>query len=476
MRLLVFAPFACSGGHHETDLEVTMDHLNRGDEVHVIYCKRELSTCLPNPQHRLYQCLSCYPLVQRSFDAIGLPRKNLHKLEFVEEGVVDLPTEFKNVQELLEYEWNGIEVGRVVATSLITLTYDTQPDMKQHGAFVLNEIRGFIQTYKAVLRHIESLRPDLFYVFNGRSTNLNASFVAAKRSGVDTVVGERDVFQKYILIPNDNGVSLDFAQSDIRRVASRLNQDPEAVRLAHEWFTANRNGNREQLCNYLRDQKTGTLPAGWNPSKKNIGIFTSSEFELVGIRGWENPLFADQLDAISYILDSVKSPDIHFYIRCHPNLSGRNTNQMRNLSQLSKSNLTILDPESPIDTYALMEAVDTVLSFGSTIGIEATYWGKPSVLVGHSFWEKLGAAYCPKTRDELIKILQANLKPLPQESVLPYGYWWKSRGIPFRHITPANPLTGAGTKIKSHVLKPPEWALAFIRWKFRFDRLINLLG
>src|SRR5690606_23151032 len=98
-------------------------------------------------------------------------------------------------------------------------------------------------------------------------------------------------------------------------------------------------------------------------------------------------------------------------------------------------NLHIIPPESPLDSYALMDACEKVVSFSSTMGVEAGYWQTPSILIGHAFYEDLGCCYRPQSHEEVIQlILEKNLAPKPREGSLKYGHYMISNGYPFKRF------------------------------------------
>jgi len=100
-------------------------------------------------------------------------------------------------------------------------------------------------------------------------------------------------------------------------------------------------------------------------------------------------------------------------------------------------------PESPINSYDLMHASNKILTFGSTVGIEATYWGKPSILLGPSFYKAFEATHNPESYEELMAmLLDKDLKALAQENTLPYGFHINSFGIPFKIYKPKNLFEG----------------------------------
>lgn len=125
----------------------------------------------------------------------------------------------------------------------------------------------------------------------------------------------------------------------------------------------------------------------------------------------------------------------HFYIRIHPNMKSQYSSQiedLRTLASLSLPNLTIIWPEEGVNSYELLKKCQKVVSFGSTMGVEATYWGKPSIVCGNNLWVGPEFAYYPKTVRELIQLLLTdNLLPKDQSSAIKWGYIQQKRGEPF---------------------------------------------
>jgi len=467
MKLLAFTPFGCSSGHHEVDAEVVADYQSQGHVVHALQCNGELLTCDANPTHDFLDCLGCHSISTNTLDAVNIPQENRHQLELsFPLAVHQIPT-FKNISEVREFKWNGLPAGLAVASSTITaLCRDTEPDVLKYRDFIVKGLMSFAAVHQSVTQLIQETRPDLFYVFNGRSVIYNAAFMAARGSGIQCIVGERDNFQEYILLENANGVDLNFIKSSIQRWKKSFSSDTEAEALSRSWFERTRSGNKEILCNYLREQTVGSLPDGFDRRKRNIVIFGSSEDEIVVAPGWDNLFFANQTDGIQYLLDHCQDPSIHFYLRAHPNLTGLDCAQNRQLASLRGRNFSLIAPESSVDSYALLEASEKVITFGSTIGIEATYWRKPSILVGRSFYEDLDACYRPLSPSELMQMVVAELTPKPQGNALQYAYWWKRRGIKLRHVVPNNPVTGAIGTIKGSPMVAKRWICELKKWRF----------
>ena len=117
-----------------------------------------------------------------------------------------------------------------------------------------------------------------------------------------------------------------------------------------------------------------------------------------------------------------------------------------NLYQYDKlPNATIIPPESKVSSYDLMEACEKIITFGSSTGLEACYWGKPSILIGHSGYELCGAVYHIKKLEEIIPSIDGDLSPKPRMAAIKFAYFLLDRkykvdktvtdiGVKIRHL------------------------------------------
>jgi hypothetical protein len=140
----------------------------------------------------------------------------------------------------------------------------------------------------------------------------------------------------------------------------------------------------------------------------NVGIFISSEDEFLAIPEYKNPYYKDQNSAIVQIVDDLKDENLLFIVRAHPNLAGLNNAQVKGLREIcnSRTNIKYIAPESRVSTYELIDKCDIVLTFGSTVGIEAVHKSKPSILMGMAIYRGFGGTIEPNSHEELIKIIK----------------------------------------------------------------------
>jgi hypothetical protein len=225
----------------------------------------------------------------------------------------------------------------------------------------------------------------------------------------------------------------------------RNGRSPEREALGRSFFEEKAQGIERQWTSFVADQKRELLPADWNPARRNVAVFMSSEFEFAAIGPeYNNRLYKDQNDALARIaraLEGIDTP-VHLNIRMHPNMKGIKNANVDWLLALRSPKATLIPPDSPVSSYALLRACEKTLVFGSTMGMEAVYWGKPSILAGPAIYHALDGTYNPDSHDELIELLLADLPAKPQEAALKYGYHELRKGIEHVYYQPDTPFKG----------------------------------
>jgi hypothetical protein len=204
--------------------------------------------------------------------------------------------------------------------------------------------------------------------------------------------------------------------------------------------------------------------------KHTVAIFTSSEWEFAGEPTWLNRLYPSQWDGIREIVsDRSLSSRVQIVVRIHPNLvnSPRDSgewNIIRAVQSAANVNAHFVQPDDPVDSYRLLEACDTIATFGSTVGVEAAWRGKPVVLLGCAAYEGTGICYEPRDHVEAVRLLSTRLEPPARDSVVRYGYMRYARTwsrVPLQHLR----LDGQGrVRWGDHLLVAPGPKTRFRRF------------
>jgi len=459
MNVTLFAPYAnYITPHFETELEIAELHLAAGDAVTLLACHGELDACDVNPRHRRTICAECISRGQQGAKLLARPlhvQRAFTRTATVAAELAQIPARFSSLESLKAFHLDQFDIGYAALSSLVTLTRDPDVDLVAHADLLHRLLRASWLAYRSVQRHLQEKSVDRLYVFNGRFAPLRAALRACQAVGVPCLVHERGHdLDHYALfrdtLPHDL-VSMD---RQIREAWDRAGSASRRTGVARQWYERRARGAETNFKSFVTSQQANRLPDGWDSTKTNIAIFTSSEDEFVAIGdSWRNPLYPRQLSGLSAILASLSDirSNLHLYVRMHPNLAEVDNRQTRAMRQLSAEGLTVIPPEDSVSTYDLMRRADKVVSFGSTAGIEAAYWGTPSILAGPCFYRELGSTYNPATHAELMRLIAARLAPPEIEGALMFGYYFGSFGEPFRHFRASGVFSGT---FKGTVVRP----------------------
>jgi hypothetical protein len=213
----------------------------------------------------------------------------------------------------------------------------------------------------------------------------------------------------------------------------------------------------EEGSNYYLDRRKGKnqepnfvwfnkgakpIPLIGNKEKRILAIFTSSDWEYAELELATNSSigseFANQYTSLTKILkDEFIKENFEIVVRWHPNhrISGLFEKQAISSVIDGSSEVTHFRYTDSVDSYQLVEMSDIVLVFNSTIGIEAAYLEKPTIMLGNSNYAGLGSVYRPENMRELRNLLTGELGPLPNYGAILYGAYMKNRGTPLQTLS-----------------------------------------
>lgn len=466
--------------HYGTELEIIQRHLDDNDTVVHLYCDGAQLACDHNASHSPSGCRECIRVCQKGLAFLSARVPSIPFLDLSpadREEIARLPKTFATHADLRSLRIENFEIGWAVLSSVISLTRDPTPDLSRQADLISRFLNAALSVYRSVQRYVDHRQIDRMYVFNGRLAPCRAALRACQSRNVPCLVHDRGFdLQHYELYRNTSPHDIAYVQSEIAAYWEKGARDPKRDETGSGFFIERAKGRIQNWFSFVTSQREGLLPQDWTSSRINLVIFNSSEDEFASIGDeWQNPLYQTQRDGLLRILESLRSwnKDFHVYLRMHPNLREVDNEDTRGLLQLSAPFLTVIPPDSPVSTYALIEHADRVLSFGSTVGIEAVYWGTPSILAGRSFYRDLGGTYNPGSHDELMTLLKTDLSPRDRTAALKFGYYYASYGIRHKYY---RATWVHGGMFREHVL-PPKRNLKE-KWNRRvgkFGRNLNSL-
>jgi len=467
MRVVVVAPYALYTPHFETDLEIVQSHLDGGDQVTIIVCQGLLRSCDVNRHHLVTQCARCIGRQRRGISVLS-PHARLRVVALSSlpgwSQEIGLPARFDSVEQLRDFEYGGFDAGYAVLSSIVSMLRDPAPDLTKHQKTIQDLLRGSVRVFLAMVDYLRREEVDRVYVYNGRYGLLRPVLRSCQRVGVDCHTHERghDI-SHFTTFHNTLPHDIDYVEREIQHAWRRAAGSGNREDVASEFFRRRAEGVMTSWYSFTAHQQAGLLPEGWDPDTRNVVAFTSSEDEFVAIGDqWTSGLYPDQVEGLRRIIGDGFSVGgaSRFLVRVHPNLKGVDNASVRDVLALDGPMVTVIPPESTVSSYALLKAADVVLTFGSSIGIEAVFWGTPSVLAGPCFYGGLGGTYNPRSHSELIDMLKSDLAPKDPTPALMYGYYLATFGRPFRYFEPTGLFKG---RFRGVELTPERWVSLVVR-------------
>lgn len=450
MKVAFFTGFTTWVPHYETELELIQQHLDAGHQVVQLHCSAELFACDANLHHTRLRCERCITRRQSGLELVQgrfIRRSYLHlnasdRADVARHGAMEPAT----LDELKAIRYGPFDLGYAVLSSLISHLREPRPDLRLHRSLVQDLLRSGLAVFCSIRNTIERERFDRFYVFNGRFAIERAVLRACQEKGVECCTHERGHdLSHYTLYPNTMPHDLAYWR---RAINEAWEAEPDAERrtgLARRFYEDRARGQVQSWYSFVAEQSPGALPEGFDPKKRNIVIFNSSEDEFAAIDSSHGSgVYVGQEEAIRMLAQDLEKlgGGYRLYLRTHPNLRSVDNSQTRFLREFRSPGITIIPADSPVSTYALMQAADLVLTFGSTMGIEAAFWGKPSIMVGTAFYGGLGSVYEPRSHEEVVRMIDQGVPPLPIEGALRYGYRMSTFGTKFIHYRPSGVASG----------------------------------
>jgi len=472
MKVVVFSTHITWPYHYETELEIMQTHLDQGHEVIQLVCNASYGICDTNMEHNPFKCMFCISRRKAGVSMLQGKVKVKEILDYAGEKErhesMNLPVSFESLDHLQTLQLGNFPIGYAVGSTLVSLLRDTSLDFVANKGKLSQLLKHAALTYLTCKKFLQEEKPDLVYVFNGRFPNPRAMLSACLEAGITCNTHERGFnYAHYELFPDHLPHDWNFRRKMVEEAWEKA-EEPKRSELGHAFFTDRKKGKEQGWHSYVKNQKTGAMPEGWNPNLHNIVIFNSSEDEFISLGDdWKNKLYPSQYNAIRRICRDLKDhPDVRVYLRCHPNLAGASEQEKRELESMKLEHLVYIAPDDPISTYTLVDNASVVMTFLSTVGIEAAYWGKPSVLAGPSLFAELGSTYNPQSHEEVIELLlNKNLPAKSNMGALIYGHYLNSFGRKFKYFEPESL---AGGKFKGKDLMNPS--LAYRLPKFILDK------
>lgn len=434
MKILFYLPSPL----YEPHFGILFDEAERlrreGNEIHIIFCNGLFDVCVANLSGDSAVCRTC---IAQTYKFVNKFSNNfyIHSIkDYFDNSINYKNFNYNSVSDVKKIQYRGSKIGFACLSTYISETRNLNPLIDDKFKFYFDYLllQSCILT-NAINKAIDDIKPDLVCFFNSRFFDFRPIFDVARNKNINIQCydASRDgnkIFTKQIFY-NSTPHNIEYNTSLINHYWNdSAVKVEEKIKIANDFFAKK----RSNICTndevYTKNQKNGLIPVGFQANKQNIVIFNSSEDEYAAIGDEYDKLslFKSQLEGLTYIFDTFKdNKNINFYLRIHPNLSGIKYKYHTDLHlfQEKYNNVTVVPAEDKISSYSLLDIAEKVIVFGSTIGAEASYWGKAVILVSGAPYYYLDICYKPKTPLELIEMIGQKLEPKNKIDALKFAYF-----------------------------------------------------
>lgn len=476
MKTVIYAPIALWERHWAYAIEIAHHEHSLGNEVLIVNCTKALLSCAANPNHLVWRCNQCVHQSKTSrrehfpegTQHISLSASDLYQ---VTKGIA-IP-KVKNSEEMYRFEYDGFRFGSNVMSHLISIHREQVIADKIIQSVGQSLLINSISMYESLLLALPGDIKKVFMWGGRRPSESPMMYVAQKRDTELVYFEEGSLPTRYITTTESlwEFASTNKSIRDWEKIRMKRDNISTIIEEGATFFSDRREGKSKEPNFVWFMRGFEGVPKAKLSEKLNLGFFTSSQWEIAEneLENLNNP-FIDFVDQFSTLTRTLKSDFIlnafEVVIRWHPNHSNAGQLERERIDQIVDdfTNVTHIKYSDKFDSYRVIESCDVVIVFGSTIGIEAAFMGKPTVLLGGAAYSDLGSVYEPRDFKEFQALMESNLNPLPKYGALLFGDYMKNRGIDLKYVTnEEDKFYVQGRRIKS--------SSVFVRARFLFGAI-----
>jgi hypothetical protein len=429
-------------GYQESNqLEEANECVKMGHKVLYVSCDGSVGPCIQNPNWNKLTCIACVAEQKANnskYLPAGVEQRFLEHYLTNQMGALadNIRLSYSTIDDIKRLKYKGVDIGYGAVSTYLSLTRNLNPKMNGRFKIYMDALlRMQILLTEIGEKIMYSFNPELVVLYNGRLASVKPILNLAEREGLNFICTENIVLK-------NNSIRKNHYYNETPHNISANTQKyfdlwdkseysfSEKENIARSFFERRRHALKTDDRSYTEAQELGLLPKDWDKSKRNFCIFNTSEDEFFSISEEfdRSNLFTNQLNGIRSITEKyAHDHSIHFYVRVHPNMSHITYKYHTSLYSLVANNVTVIPADSSVSSYTLIDACEKIIVFASTIGIEATYWGKPVISLSGTFYRDLDVVYYPKSKSELWGLIdEKNLKYKYNLNVLKYAFFYIS--------------------------------------------------
>jgi hypothetical protein len=337
--------------------------------------------------------------------------------------------------QIRELTYKGSDMGR----SVLQVHPDDDTPIREDYVWPRRWVKAAMRTYAWAFDQAEALirERDLgtVVVYNGRFTHDQAVAAAAAQAGIRVLYYDTGGYETDFDLTE--ATTHDWAHLQGRMRVMYDEWDPtERDVIGSSWFTNRKSHIDANNTVFVGTQTRGHVE-GLPEADQLVAFFSSSGDEIAELEiDWEQYLHSQERALEQLAVECRTRPGTKLVVRTHPHMRLKPAADLKDwmAAVAAVAPDVHFDPNSPVDSYALMERADIVFTYGSTSGVEAGFFGRPVVVMGPSAYDQLGCARRITSADELADCLDHPPQP-NSTAAIPYGLMMQRRGFTYAHVT-----------------------------------------
>jgi hypothetical protein len=338
----------------------------------------------------------------------------------------------KSIEQLRNISYSGIKPGPALVNEIAYLTKNSSFGITESTKLIMFLLESYLQVFDATRKVIRREKIQKMYVYNGRFLHERAVWDASKFQKIKCILFET-IRDRYILDTRGFHDRIN-SQKNMKKHWNFSNLDHrEKIKIGSEYFI-----NLESRLNqFFRDGEKKFL----SNSEKYFVYFSSSDDEYAGLDKKWSSVLGHQIECIRKLQNIFQNQsNAKLVIRIHPNLINKSKKERDRWESIKPSkNSLIIQSNSSISSYKLLKGSLGVITFGSTIGLEAAYWGKTCLVLRNCGYDLLGVCNNARKWSDVENWIESGYKLSSNEVTLRKinscirGYYLATAGIKFKY-------------------------------------------
>jgi hypothetical protein len=387
----------------------------------------------------------------------------LRWFDFKNEVNLDQTLKTLDLSQMMDFEYGGMPVGRMVLPSLRWILRRHTLENNQSTCFLFRQyIRSAWSVAGQFERVLEVVKPLAVVVFNGMFYPEAAARWVAGNQGIPVISHEVALRPYTAFFTRGEATAYPIDIPDSFELTS--SQDARLDSALEERFQGNFSMAGVRFWPEMRPlgdgfwQKAGQF-------KQVVPVFTNVIFDTS--QGHANVIFPHMFAWLDLVLQIIKvHPETYFVIRAHPDEGRPGKESRESVADWVKQNgvealpnVLFVEPRQYFSSYELIQRSKFVMVYNSTIGLEATLLKTPVLCAGKARFTQLATVFLPQSPADFQKQAEEFLAA-PAISVPPEFYHNARRFLYFQLFKTSLPM--------EQFLEEDHIRQGYVRFK-RFD-------